>query len=421
MNTYTIASIILSIAILIAFLNYRFIRLPSTIAIMIGALLISFIAIILEHTGAANIIDEIKYLLIRTDFHNLLINGMLSFLLFAGGMHIDGSILKSEKWEIGLLSAFSTVASTFIVGFVIYYFIPILGLHVHLPFLYCLLFGALISPTDPIAVLAIVKEINAPRRLETIISGESLFNDGVAIVIFVTLYQLAIQSTPVTAINILKLFAQQALGGLAFGAVLGYVAIFLLKQCREINIIILLTLAIVTGGYNSALALNISGPLAIIVAGIMVGNKMHHIFAEVYCKQIILFWDIIDELLNTVLFTLIGFEIIAINVKPIQILAMLCAIPIVLISRFITVSIPIEAMRLRKEKLPYTIRMLTWGGLRGGLAVALALSLPHNQYREFLVAMTYGVVAFAIIVQGLSIKPLARRAKRAALRLDHSQ
>lgn len=420
MNTYTLASIILSLAILIAFLNYRFVRLPSTIAIMIGALIISFVCIILEHTGAANVIGEIKYLLMKTNFHSLLLNGMLSFLLFAGGMHIDGSILKSEKWEIGLLSAFSTIASTFVVGFLIYYFIPILGLKVHVPLLYCLLFGALISPTDPIATLAIVKEINAPRRLETIISGESLFNDGVAIVIFVTLFELAIQGGAVTTENILRLFAERALGGLAFGVVLGYVAIFLLKQCREINIIILLTLAIVTGGYNAALALHISGPLAIIVTGIMVGNKMHHIFAEVYCKQIILFWDIIDELLNAVLFLLIGFEVIAIQVTPMQIVAMLCAIPIVLFARFITVALPVEGMRLHKEKLPYTIRLLTWGGLRGGLAVALALSLPQNEYRDFLIAMTYGVVAFAIIVQGLTLKPLARKAKRAALRLDHS-
>lgn len=419
MNTYTIASIVLSIAILIAFLNYRFVRLPSTIAIMIGALLISIVAIILEHTGAANLVQEIQYLLIRTDFHTLLINGMLSFLLFAGAMHIDLSILKSEKWEIGILASFSTVASMLITGFSIYYLIPILGLGIHIPLLFCLLFGALISPTDPIAVIAIIKKINAPRRLETIISGESLFNDGIAIVIFVTLYQLSVQHVDVNTANVLKLFAQQALGGLAFGVVLGYVALLLLKQCREINIIILITIAIVMGGYNLALALDISGPLAVIVAGIMVGDKIHTYFAEVYCKQIVLFWDIIDELLNTILFLLIGFEVLAIQIWPKQIIAILCTIPIVLIARLITVTIPIEALRLRKEKLPYTIRVLTWGGLRGGLAVALALSLPHNKYREFLIAMTYGVVAFSIIVQGLSMKPLAKKAKRAALSIEN--
>lgn len=415
MNTYTLASIVLSIAIIIAFLNYRFIKLPSTIAIMLGALIISIVAIILEHTGAANLVGEIQYLLIRTDFHTLLINGMLSFLLFAGAMHIDLSILKSEKWEIGLLASFSTVASTLIVGAIIYYVIPFLGLGIHIPLLFCLLFGALISPTDPIAVIAIIKKINAPRRLETVISGESLFNDGIAIVIFVTLYQLSVQHVDVTAGNVLKLFTQQALGGLAFGVALGYGALLLLKQCREINIIILITIAIVMGGYNLALALDISGPLAVIVTGIMVGDKMHQYFAEVYCKQIVLFWDIIDELLNTILFLLIGFEVLAIHILPMQIIAILCAIPIVLFARFVTVTIPIEAMRLRKEKLPYTIRVLTWGGLRGGLAVALALSLPHNKYREFFIAMTYGVVAFSIIVQGLSMKPLAKKAKRAAL------
>ncbi len=414
-----LASIILSIAIVLAFLNYRFIRIPSSIAILIGALLISFVGLILEHTGAVDYVGEIQYVLVRTNFHALLINGMLSFLLFAGALHIDLSILKAEKWEIGLLATFSTIASTVIVGFAVYYLIPDLGLSIHLPLLVCLLFGALISPTDPIAVLAIIKKINAPRRLETIISGESLFNDGIAIVIFVTLYQLALQKTAITAGEVIGLFAQEALGGLAFGVVLGYLSLFLLKQCKELNMIILLSIGIVTGGYNIALALHISGPLAIIVTGIIVGDKMHHTFCESYCKQITTFWDIIDELLNTILFLLIGFEILTIHVRAMQVVGIVCAIPIVLIARWITVSIPTEIMRLRKEKLPYTIRMLTWGGLRGGLAVALALSLPHNAYREVIVAMTYGVVAFSIIVQGLTIKPLARKAKHASLRFDN--
>lgn len=418
MNVYSIASIILTLAVVIAFLNHRFIRIPTTIAIMIGALIISLIAIIVEHTSKTPIASNFIQLLKEADFHSLLLNGMLCFLLFAGAMHIDLSTLKSEKWEIGTLSVFSTLASTLIVGFAIYYFIPILGLKIQVPLLYCLLFGALISPTDPIAVLAIVKEVNAPRRLETIISGESLFNDGIAIVIFVSIYQLTVNHLPVTATNVLTLFAEQAIGGIVYGIVLGYFATYILKQCREINLIILITIAVVLGGYHLALAIHVSGPLAIVITGIIVGNKIHQFYPEIYCKQITLFWDIIDELLNAALFLLIGFEMVTIHAHALQIVAALCAIPIVLIVRFITVAMPIAALKPFRPVLAHGVRMLTWGGLRGGLAVALALSLPHDQYRQFILVMTYACVTFAIIIQGLTMKKLAKKAKHAQNALD---
>ena len=418
MSTYTIASIILTMAVVIAYLNYRFVKIPSTIAIMIGALLISFIILIIDHTTSANIAPSFVIMLKKTDFHDLLLNGMLSFLLFAGAMHIDFSLLKSQKWEISILSIFSTIASTLLIGYASYILLPILGLQIHVPLLYCILFGALISPTDPIAVIAIIKEVGAPKRLETIISGESLFNDGVAIVLFVTLYDLAIKHTPVTAVNVFKLFGQQALGGIAFGLVLGYFTSYILKQCRDINIIILVMLAIVMGGYHLALSLDISGPLAMVVTGIMVGDKIKHTFEKSYHDQIIVFWDIIDELLNAALFLLIGFEMLTIHAQAMQIVAILCAIPIALIIRFITVAIPIKVLDCFRPKLPHAIRILTWGGLRGGLAVALVLSLPHNRYRDFLLAMTYGVVTFSIIIQGLTMKILAKKAVKATRALE---
>ncbi len=419
MNVYTIAAIILTLAVVIAFLNHRFIRIPTTVAIMIGALIISLIAIVVEHSSKTPIASSFIELLRRADFHSLLLNGMLSFLLFAGAMHIDLSTLKSEKWEISLLSIFSTLASTLIVGYVIYGLLPFLGLPIHVPLLYCLLFGALISPTDPIAVLAIVKEIHAPRRLETIISGESLFNDGIAIVIFVSIYQLTVNNLPVTATNVLKLFAEQAVGGIIYGIALGYFATYILKQCREINMIILVTIAVVLGGYHLALAIHVSGPLAIVITGIIVGNKVHQFYPEMYCKQVTLFWDIIDELLNAALFLLIGFEMVTIHTNITQVFAALSAIPIVLIVRLITVAIPIIALKPFRPKLVHGIRVLTWGGLRGGLAVALALSLPHDQYRQFILVMTYACVTFAIIIQGLTMKPLAKKAKHAQQNLDN--
>ena len=412
MNTYTIASIVLSLAVLIAYLNHRFIRIPASIAIMFSAICISLTLILLEQFTDIHVVSDLSHLLFRTDFHNLLLNGMLSFLLFAGAMHIDLSLLKSERWEIAALSLVSTLTSALLVGYSAYYLLPLIGLP--LPLIDCLLFGALISPTDPIAVLSIIKEVNAPKRLQTIISGESLFNDGVAIVLFVTLLSLKTSHTSVHLNAVLTLFLHSALGGIAFGTILGGMTTLLLRQCREINIIILTTIAVVTGGYHLALSLNVSGPLAMVVAGIIVGNGIHRVFAEVYCKQVMLFWDIIDELLNAALFLLIGFEMLVIHATATSLIAMLAAIPVVLLARLITVGIPIRLINLVRHQMPLSVRVLTWGGLRGGLAIALVLSLPHNDHRELILAMTYSVVVFSILIQGLTMKPLARRATHAS-------
>lgn len=412
MDTYTLAAVILTIAIFIAYINHRFIRIASTIAIMIGSLLIAFVILILQHTGAKDVATHFTAMVLRTDFHKLLLDGMLSFFLFAGAMHIDLATLRNVKTEVITLSACSTTAATLLVGYACYYLLPLIGLH--LPLLYCLLFGALISPTDPIAVLATFKAINAPKRLDTLVAGESLFNDGIAIVLFITLYQLTFAHTPITASNIFSLLGQQALGGLVYGLLLGYLMMWLLKPCHDANIVVLVSIAFVMGGYALALAMHISGPLAMVVAGIIVGNRIHKTFSAVICRILSTFWEIIDELLNAILFLLIGFEMLTIHASSDQLIAILAAIPIVLLIRLITVATPIGFINLWRRQLPYTIRMLTWGGLRGGLAVALALSLPHDAYRQFILAMTYGVVAFAIIVQGLSIKPMAHRAKAAA-------
>lgn len=410
MNPYTLASIILTLAVAIGYINYRYIKMQNTIAIMVGSLLISLAFIFIQHTGLADIADKTKSLLIQTDFHSLLINGMLSFLLFAGSLNIDFSILKSRKWEIGILASLSTIASALLVGVSIYYLLPLLGLT--LPFLYCLLFGALISPTDPIAVLATFKQIGAPKNLEVCVAGESLFNDGVGIVIFLTIYMLTFQGIPITFKNVSLLFLEQAVGGIAYGAILGFIAHLLIKNIKDPKTIILITLAIVTGGYNLALAFDISGPLAMVVAGIFIGNKVRETKTESHRNEILkTFWEVIDELLNAVLFLLIGFELLNINVTDFKFSAVLLAIPLVLLIRLITVAIPMKFFQSRRTHEPYTISVLTWGGLRGGLAVALALTLPVNEYRELILAMTYGVVVFAVVIQGLTIKPLARLAR----------
>jgi len=412
MSAYTIASIIITLAVLFGFINHRFIRLQSTIAIMAGALFLSLILLVLQNLGITDLTQHTRNMLIRTNFHNLLLNGMLSFLLFAGALTIDLEHLKTQKWEIGILASASTICSTFIIGTAIYYGLPLL--HLPLPYLYCLLFGALISPTDPIAVLATFKEVGAPKDLEACVSGESLFNDGVGIVVFLTLYSLTFQHTTITLGHVAWLFLEQAIGGMVYGFIIGQITAWLIRQCNDYNMAILITLATVTGGYTFALAIHISGALAMVVAGIIVGNTLRY---KIHNKQqteiLTVFWEVIDEALNAVLFLLIGFELLTLNANLSQLAAALLCIPLVLVVRLITVAIPIKLLQFVREHNPYAVSVLTWGGLRGGLAVALALSLPPSHYRDFILAMTYAVVAFAVIVQGLSIKPLAKIAKDA--------
>lgn len=413
MNPYTLFALVLTLTAIIGYVNHKTVKAQPTIAIMAASLLISLFLVFVQHTGLADLTKHTRALLIQTNFHRLLMHGMLSFLLFAGSLTIDFHHFKKQRAEIFSLATLSTIASTFLVGGIIALILPLF--HVHLPFLFCLLFGALISPTDPIAVLATFKEINAPKPLETCVAGESLFNDGVGIVVFLTLYQLTFNGVPITFSAVSLLFLQQAIGGVLYGVVLGLFANYLLRTCTDHKTAVLITLALVTGGYDLALNLDISGPLAMVVAGIFVGNSGsgHKTNGASHNESLHIFWETIDEVLNAVLFLLIGFELLAINASFHELLASAAAIPIVLLVRLITVAIPMKLFQKKRTPEPYTISILTWGGLRGGLAVALALSLPPSHYRDLIITLTYGVVAFAVIVQGLTIKPLAKLAREA--------
>lgn len=394
---------------LIGYINHRYIKMQSTIAIMVASMLLSAVLLVLKHFGIEEITQQIQSLIAQTDFRNLLLRGMLSFLLFAGALTIDFNALKNQRWEIGTLASISTIASTLIIGTLTFQLLPLIDLH--LPLMYCLLFGALISPTDPIAVLATFKQIKAPKSLEMCVAGESLFNDGVAIVLFITLYQLTFDHATITASNVILLFSRQALGGITYGLLLGYIAYQLIRKIDDQKIIILISLAIVTGGYSFALWLDISGPLAMVVSGILIGNQIRKSATDNTHETLNTFWEVIDEVLNAVLFLLIGFELLAIKASPAELIAVFSAIPIILLTRLLTVAIPMKFLQRRRNHGPYTISILTWGGLRGGLAVALALSLPNNEHRSLILAITYGVVAFSVIVQGLSIKHLVQLAK----------
>ena len=406
MNTYNLASIILTLAVLIGFVNQKYIKMQSTIAIMVSSLVLSILLIILHNTLLSGWVRQTEHLLLKTNFHSLLMNGMLGFLLFAGSLTVDFDAIKANRFEIGLLASLGTVLSTFLIAIIIYFLLPLL--YLELPFSYCLLFGALISPTDPIAVLATFRKIGVPKNLTACLAGESLFNDGVGIVIFVILYQFIFLHVPFTWKNLTLTFFQQTLGGIFYGMVLGITIYQLIRMTKDIHTTILLSIMVATGGYSLALFLNISGPLAMVISGMYIGNKLRHKAKEQYLSQaLILFWEVIDELLNLILFLLMGFELLALNTKIIPLLVVVIAIPFVLIVRLITVAIPMRFLKTT-SRYPNAIILLTWGGLRGGLALALALSLPNSYNRDLILAMTYGVVAFAVIVQGLTIKPLAK-------------
>jgi monovalent cation:H+ antiporter, CPA1 family len=414
MNTYAIIAFMLTLATALAYINHRFIKMQPTIAIMAGSLLLSLTLIIMGSFGyGIHAYEKISLLVNSFDFHDVLMDGMLSFLLFAGALNVDINDLQRAKWEIGILAVFSTVASCFIIASLTYMMLPWLGLK--LSYNYCLLFGALISPTDPIAVMATLKQIKAPKSLSVKIAGESLFNDGVAIVLFITIYQITFGYTDdVSALGITKLFLQQAIGGVAYGIALGLITYKLMKPIDDHKIEILLTIAVATGGYTLAQHLAVSGPLAMVVSGLFIGNRGRNFaMSEQSQKSIYEFWEIIDEILNAVLFLLIGFEILSIHQFESTYIPALLAIPLTLAVRSVTVALPMSLFKLKKTYPPYTTSIIIWGGLRGGLAVALALVIPGAESERALVlAMTYAVVLFSIIVQGSSAGKLIKLSKQ---------
>lgn len=414
MNFYSLLSFILTAAIGVAYLNHRYIRLQSTIAIMLASLMLSLGLIIIGQFGYTNLTNQVANILNKMDFYHLLMDGILSFLLFAGALNVNINDLKNYKWEILTLATLGTLASTLLIGSLTYYLLNLL--HIPINFIYCLLFGALISPTDPIAVLGMCKEVKAPRQLEVSIAGESLFNDGVGIVLFLTIYQIAFSHTTVTWEGISLLFLEETVGGVLYGIGLGLTGYWLIKSVDDHKLEILITLALVTGGYALAQSIGVSGPLAMVVAGILIGNHGRRFSMSLKTQHNLdNFWELIDEILNALLFFLIGFELLIIKVTSQELIASMLAIPLILIIRFITVGAPLSLFKLKRQYTPHYIKILSWGGLRGGLAVALALALPASSYRNLILAMTYSVVIFSIAIQGTTIKPLIRLSKQKRL------
>ena len=402
MDILNTAAVLITLAALFSYLNHRFVHLPNTIGIMIIALVLSFVLLTLGKFGWENLGAHTDVFLRSIDFHETLMQGMLSFLLFAGALHVNINDLREQKAVITVLATFGVLASTLIIGSLSWLVLE--ALNIHLPYLYCLIFGALISPTDPIAVLGILKSARVPKTLETKISGESLFNDGVGVVVFLVLMGLATGSHEATVQQIGVLFLQEAVGGIVFGLLLGFGVYYLLKDVDNYQLEVLLTLSLVMGGYALATALHLSGPIAIVVAGLFIGNQGRSFaMSEKTRAHLDTFWELIDEILNAVLFLIIGLEVLLLSIKTEYILAALAIIPLVLFARFVSVGAPILIMSTRRRFTRGVIQLMTWGGLRGGISVALALSLPLGPARDVILALTYAVVIFSIVVQGLTI------------------
>jgi CPA1 family monovalent cation:H+ antiporter len=406
MKLYNILAVLITLSAGFSYINHRFIRLPTTIGLMAIALLVSLGLIALGPLGFG-LKEDARLLLNSIDFDETLLHGMLSFLLFAGALHVNLADLARQKYIIGTLATLGVIGSTFIIGFTSLWVLGWLG--IELPFIYCLLFGALISPTDPIAVMGILKRAGVPESLETKITGESLFNDGVAVVVFLVILEIATGTQGITAASVAALFLKEVVGGLIFGLLIGAIAYWMLKSVENYQVEILITLALVTGGFALADVLHLSGPIAIVVAGLLIGNhgRMLAMSDEVR-DHLDNFWELVDEILNAVLFVLIGLEVLILTFNRAYILAGIILIPLLLAVRFVCVGIPVVILKRFRTFSPHVIKILTWGGLRGGISVALALSLPAGENREAILAVTYAIVVFSIIVQGLTIGRLVK-------------
>jgi len=405
-----IAATCLVVTALLAYLNHRFVGLPTTIGVMVAALGLSLLLVGLDSLGILHGLRRYDESMLRSiDFSNVLMQGMLSFLLFAGALHVDLSELRAYRWQVGALAVIGTLLSTVVVGGVLFWTLPWVGLPV--PLLYCMVFGALISPTDPIAVMGILTSAGAPKNLEQVIAGESLFNDGIGVVIFSLLLGMLASGDAPTLQQGGELLLREAGGGLLFGAVLGFVTFRLLHSIDHYQVEVMITLATVMGGYALASWLHVSGPLAMVVAGLMIGHHGRALaMSDTTRHHLDLFWELLDEILNAVLFVLIGLEVIVIAFPSGIAAAAVLAIVVTLLARGLTVGLPVELWHLRLRLPAGSGRVLTWGGLRGGISVALALSLPAGPHRETLIALTYCVVVFSILVQGLTIGGVVRRA-----------
>lgn len=441
LTLFEIAALLLVLSATLSWVNRAYLKLPHTIGLLVMALVASFGVIALEALfPALGVYETLSGAIGQIDFNETLMKGMLGFLLFAGALHVDFAKLRDAKFAIGAMATFGVILSTFIVGTGFWGLSQLIGADI--PYIWALVFGALISPTDPVAVLSILKTVKMPKSLETKIAGESLFNDGVGVVVFTLISAIAVASTTsagqdvaqhaaaqfsgiihaaapsggVTVWGVIELFLVDAVGGAILGLIAGWIGYQMMERIDDPAIEILISLALVAGAYALAYRIDIlghhlSGPIAVVVAGLMIGNKGAAFAMSDHTRESLFgFWEMIDEILNSVLFLLIGLELLVLGLSPKFGLITLFAIPLVLLARLCAVYVPMRVIGTFKQFTKGAVPVLTWGGVRGGISVALALSLPDNEYKPLILTATYGVVVFSIIVQGLTIKKVVQKA-----------
>jgi len=408
MSVFQLLSLLVTLVAAFGYLNYKFLRLPDTIGIMTIALLCSLAAAVSGqfHPG---LVRWANATIATIDFTQLIFHGLLGPLLFAGSLHVDFSALSRQRWPILSLASIGVVISTAIVGLGFHYGTSAVGIEI--PLLWCLVFGALISPTDPLAILGILRKAGVPEALETQITGESLFNDGVGVLVFVTLLGLATSTHEPSAVSIAWTLAYEGIGAVIFGAAMGFFGFLVLRSIDSYAVEIMITLALATGGYTLAELLHVSAPIAVVVMGLWIGNHGRRFaMSERTRERLFSFWELTDDLLNLLLFGLVGLELIALADAELEFIEVsLIAVPIVLLARFVSVAIPVAVMRIFQRFEPNSVRIMTWGGLRGAISIALALSLPAGQIRNVIVSATYFVAVFSILVQAMTLQPLMRR------------
>lgn len=408
-DIWNLAAALIALAAVFGWLNARVLRLPHLIGLLMIALLSSLAVVLFDVLVPSSMLREAVTSAVQSiDFHETLMRGMLAFLLFAGALHVDLGRLREARAAVALLATAGVIVSTAIVGLIFWAAAAILG--INMPLIWALVFGALIAPTDPVAVLSLLKTVSLPQRLETKIAGESLLNDGVGVVVFTLLVSIAVRPGDVALYEVGIAFLREAGGGAVLGLAVGWIAVRAMEAIDDYPVEILISLAVATGLYALAIAVHMSGPIAVVVAGIIVGNRgARTAMSELTREYLFQFWQVIDELLNSVLFLLIGLEVLVIRFDPSLAGLAVAAIPITLMARFASVWLAISSLSLWRTFTRGSIPVLTWGGVHGGISVALALSLPFSAVRGPILAATYVVVIFSIVVQGLTIAPLVRR------------
>ncbi len=406
MDLYLLISLLVGICALFAYINARFLKLPPSIGLMLMALIFS-ILVIVEGNMSAIFHNKVQVIVKSVNFPHILLDIMLGFLLFSGSLHVNFQRLMQQGIAVAVFALLGTALSTFLFGFVIFALFNVFNLHVDL--IYCLLFGALISPTDPIAVLGIIKKTNVPKDISIIIEGESLFNDGIGVVFFLTILDIVtIGPANLSIYQTVTLFLREVIGGIGLGLVLGFLVLYFIKKINDYKTIVLISLALVMLCAHLAKLIHVSGPLAVIIIGIMFGTKSHTMMNETTKDYHDKFWELIDDFLNALLFVLVGLQMVLLPFIANYLLISFIAIIILLACRYVSLRLPMFFLKDKQLFNHKSAIIMTWGGLRGGLSIALTLSLPESAFKEIIVSITFIIVVFSVLVQGLSTEKLVK-------------